>query len=55
MAGAATGACLSMTYLGVVVLPTIFFLSYMVFREYEISFLFLSIITLTRAIIFLKR
>jgi len=55
MAGAATGACLSMTYLGVVVLPIIFFLSYIVFRKYEISFLFLSIITFTRAILFLKR
>ena len=55
MAGAATGACLSMTYLGVVVLPIIFFLSYMIFRKYEISFLCLSIVTFTRAILFLKR
>ena len=52
---AATGACLSMTYLGVVVLPIIFFLSYMIFRKYEISFLCLSIVTFTRAILFLKR
>ena len=55
MAGAATGACLSMTYLGVVVLPIIFFLSYMIFRKYEISFLCLSIVTFARAILFLKR
>ena len=52
MAGAATGACLSMTYLGVVVLPIIFFLSYMIFRKYEISFLCLSIVTFARQYFF---
>jgi MFS family permease len=54
-AGAATGASLAMTYSGVVVLPSIFWLIHELTSGYAIAFCFVGVLTLWRAGLFLRR
>jgi MFS family permease len=54
-AGSATGASLAMTYSGVVVLPTLFWLIHELTSGYAIAFCFVGVLTLWRAALFLRR
>jgi len=54
-AGAATGASLAMTYSGVVLLPTLFWLIHLVTESYVWGFLFLGTITVWRGLLFFNK
>ncbi len=54
-AGAATGASLAMTYSGVVLLPTLFWLIHLVTESYVWGFLFLGAFTVWRGLLFFNK
>lgn len=53
-AGAATGASLAMTYSGVVVLPTLFWVIHELTSGYTVSFVLIGVLTLWRAGLFFR-
>ena len=54
-AGSATGASLAMTYSGVVILPSLFWLVYTITDSYAPGFMLVGLLTLWRGVIFLRR
>lgn len=54
-AGSATGASLAMTYSGVVILPSLFWLVYAITNSYTPGFMLVGLLALWRGVIFLRR